>query len=168
MAVVGQAVPGVQTLPVRIYETSRRVMLATPMPGLEPGDIEVTVERDSITVHGRARGPHQHDRPMLVAEWSVGPYHREVRLPSLVAAELTNATYDNGVVVVCMPKLAGHAEAGRAHIRLDAVESTRGEHVGHVGRDVTPTSTREHRAGKHKTGHRAPPSDPHDANVPAK
>jgi HSP20 family molecular chaperone IbpA len=140
-----------QTLPVRIYETARRVMVATPMPGLEPGDIEVTVDADHVTLHGRARGPHQHDVPLLVAEWSVGPYHREVRLPVAVAAELTNATYDNGVVVVCMPKVQKDGVPGRAQFRLDAIEATRGERVGHVGREVIPTSTREHRTGKHKT-----------------
>ena len=139
-----------QTLPVRIYETERRIMVVSPMPGLEPGDIEVTIEGDRVTMHGRARGPHQHDLTLLVSEWSIGPYHREVRLPVRVAAELANATYDNGVVVLCLPKAAAGAAPSRAEIKLDPIEATRGEHVGHVGREVVPTSTREHRAGKHK------------------
>lgn len=157
-----------QTLPVRIYDTERRIMVMTPMPGLEPGDIEVIIEADHVTLHGRARGPHQHDVQLLVAEWSVGPYHREVRLPMAVAAELANATYDNGVLVLCLPKVPPGGVPGRAEFRLDAVESTRGEHVGHVGREVIATSTREHRAGKHVTGHWEPPSDPRDAAPPAK
>jgi HSP20 family molecular chaperone IbpA len=157
-----------QTLPVRMYETRRRVMVVTPMPGLEPSDIEITVDEDRLTLHGRERPRHQHRLPLLLAEWAIGPYHREVSLPAAVAAELTNATYDNGVVVVCMPKVQPGGEPGRARIRLDAVEATRGEHVGHVGREVIPTSTREHRAGKHKTLRWTPPSDARDATVPAK
>jgi HSP20 family molecular chaperone IbpA len=167
MADAVQTLP-MQSLPVRIYETRRRLMVVTPMPGLEPGDIEVTVDADQVTMHGRARGPHQHDVALLVAEWSIGPYHREVRLPVKVSAELTNATYDNGIVVVCMPKVQNGGVPGRAQFRLDAVESTRGERVGHVGRDIIPTSTREHRAGKHRTVHWDPPADPRDAAPPAK
>jgi HSP20 family molecular chaperone IbpA len=157
-----------QTLPVRIYETERRIMVVTPMPGLEPGDIEVTIDADHVTLHGRARGPHQHEVALLVSEWSVGPYHRDLRLPVPVSAELANATYDNGVVVLCLPKVAPGGVPGRAEIRLDAIESTRGEHVGHVGREVIPTSTREHRAGKHKTVRWTPPTDPRDAAPPTK
>ena len=167
MADAVQTLP-MQTLPVRIYETTRLLMVVTPMPGLEPGDIEVTVDRDQVTLHGRARGPHQHDVPLLVAEWSIGPYHREVRLPVHVSAELTNATYDNGIVVLCMPKVPKDGVPGKVQFRLDAVESTRGEHVGHVGREVVPTSTREHRAGKHKTTHRTAPTDARAAAPPAK
>ena len=151
MADTVQTLP-MQTLPVRIYETQRRIMVVTPMPGLEPGDIEVTIDADRVTLHGRARGPHQHDLALLISEWSIGPYHREVRLPMPVAAELTNATYDNGVVVLCLPKAAAGAAPSRAEITLDAIEATRGEYVGHVGREVTPSSTREHRRGKHRTG----------------
>ena len=148
MADTVQTLP-MQTLPVRIYETARLIMLVTPMPGLEPGDIDVTIDANRVTVHGRARGPHQHDLTLLVSEWSIGPYHREVRLPVPVAAELANATYDNGIVVLCLPKVRPGAEPGRAEIRLEVIEATRGEHVGHVGREVIPTSTREHRVGKH-------------------
>lgn len=157
-----------QRLPVRVYETDRKVMVATPMPGLEPGDIEVAIDRDRVTVHGNERGPHQHDLDLVLAEWAIGPYHRELTLPTAVVADLTNATYDNGVLVLSMPKVKPGSVPGRARIRLDAVESTRGEHVGHVGRDAIPTSTREHRAGKHKTPHGEPPSDPRDDAPPAK
>ena len=148
MADTVQTLP-MQTLPVRIYETERRIMVVSPMPGLEPGDIEVTIDAHRVTLHGRARGPHQHELALLISEWSIGPYLREVRLPVPVAAELANATYDNGVVVLCLPKVPAGAEPGRAEFTLDAIEATRGEPVGHVGREVIPTSTREHRAGKH-------------------
>ena len=157
-----------QPLPVRMYETTSRVMVATPMPGLEPRDIEVTVEPERVVIRGHERGPHQHGMKLLIAEWAVGDYYREVALPSSVAAELTNATYDNGVLVVTMPKLQRGQVETRADIRLDAVLATLGEHVGHVGREVTPESTREHRVGKHRTGHQAPLADPGDAAPPAK
>lgn len=72
---------------------------------------------------------------------TVGPYVRELTLPEPVDAELANATYGNGVLVLSLPK----AEAGRkprdAEIRLDVFESTRGARVGHVGHDVRPAKS---------------------------
>ena len=168
MATVAKSERPGQPLPVRMYETPKRVMVAAPMPGLEPRDIEVTVEADHVVIRGRERGPHQHDMKLLVAEWVVGDCHRELTLPTPVAADMTNVTCDNGVLVITMPKLQPGQARRRADIRLDAVTPTRGERVGHVGRDVTPESTREHRAGKHKTGHKAPGAEPDDATPPAK
>lgn len=158
-----------QTVPVRVYRTADRMMVAVPMPGLEPSDIHVTVEADRVTIRGRQRGPRQDDREMVLAEWSVGPYHRELELVEPVAAELVNVTYDNGVLVLAMPTLQDGQPPSRAEIRLEPIESTRGEYVRHVGRDIKPTTTRQHRVGKHRTGHVGPPpADPQDVAPPAK
>jgi HSP20 family protein len=153
-----------QTLPVRLFETSDLLVLATPMPGLEPGDIAVTVEGDRVTIHGNERGPHQHDIKLLLGEWSFGPYHREITLPQAANGELTNATYDNGILVLTMPKLRDGRPIVRADITLQAIQATRGEHVGHVGRKGWPATTKEHRTAKHKTAHR--PSTSSDGETP--
>jgi HSP20 family protein len=137
-----------QALPVRMYQTKERLMLAAPMPGLEPSDISVTVEGDRIIIRGDERGPHQHERDMLIAEWTIGPYYREVDLIQPVNGALTNATYDNGVLVVSMPKMEPGQRGVPAEIQLEPVHATRGEHVGHTGRDIQPTSTEEHRDAK--------------------
>lgn len=91
---------------------------------------------------------------LVLAEWAVGPYYREVSLPEPVNGALTNATYGNGDLVLSMPK-AQAGDALAAEIRLEAVDSTRGEHVGHVGRAVNPTTTRAHRQASHRG---APPA----------
>jgi HSP20 family protein len=158
-----------QILPVRVYRSSNRIMVAAPMPGLEPTDITVTVDGDRVTIEGRERGPRQHNVDLVLAEWTVGPYRRELELIEPVAAELVNATYDNGVLVLAMPTLEDGRPASRAEIRLEPIEATRGEYVRHVGRDITPTTTRQHRVGKHRTGHAGPPpADPQDVAPPAK
>ena len=129
----------------------------------------VSLDGDRVVIEGRERGPRQHDVDLMLAEWTVGPYHRELQLLEPVAAELANVTYDNGVLVVVMPTLDGGRAPSRATIRLDSIEATRGEHVRHVGHAITPTTTRQHRVGKHRTGHAGPPpADPGDVAPPAK
>lgn len=130
-----------QRLPIRVYRSDERVMLAAPMPGLEPEDISVTIHDDRVVLHGEERGPGQHDLDLLVAEWSVGPYHREVELPAAVDGALANATYGNGVLVVSLPKAAGDSST-TAHFQLRPIAATRGERVGHRGKHVAPTTGR--------------------------
>lgn len=132
-----------QLLPVRMYQTEDRLMIAAPMPGLEPGNISVSIEGDRLSIHGEERGPHQHDLDLLLAEWTVGPYFCEVELPQPVNGPLTNATYDNGVFVLAMPKVGPNERGVPAEIRLEALDSTRGRRVGHRGRDIRPAGPRQ-------------------------
>jgi HSP20 family protein len=128
-------------LPVRIYQTRDRIMLAAPMPGLEPGNISVHITDDQITIHGEERAPHQHERDLVLAEWSIGPYHRMVTLPQPINGILTNATYGNGVLVVSMPKMPPGQHGVSTQLRLEPIGAMRGERVGHVGRVIQPMTT---------------------------
>jgi HSP20 family protein len=152
-----QATPGrgPQTVPVRVYEGDGRLMVAAPLPGLEPPDISVTVRGARVVLHGERRGPRQDARRLHLAEWTTGPYHRELTLPQAVDGARANATYGNGVLVVALPK----AEPGRAgrdiELRLEVLAATRGAHVGHTGRDRHQTTTAEHLQRQGETARRA-------------
>ena len=93
------------TVPVRMYQVDDRIMVAAPMPGLEPENISVTIAGVHLTIRGEERGPGQHERDLMLVEWTIGPYYREVLLPQPVNGALTNATYGNGVLVLVMPKV---------------------------------------------------------------
>ena len=137
------------TIPLRIYETDDRIMLAAPMPGLEPNDIDVKIAGARVTIRGEYRGPGQEERDLLAAEWSVGPYEREVILPQPVDGKHTNATYDNGVLVLAMPKTDSSDDALAAWFCLERVHGApRGERIGHTGSAIWPTTTDEHRTSR--------------------
>jgi HSP20 family protein len=136
--------PMAQSIPVRIYQTEELLMVAAPMPGLEPQDISVNIDGRQLTIMGEERGPGQHDRDMLASEWAIGPYHRELTLPEPVNGLLTNATYGNGVLVLSMPKFKEDRKPPPAFFRLEAVNATRGEFVGRSGSEHEPTSTEQH------------------------
>ena len=139
-----------QAVPVRVYQSDEHVMLAAPMPGLEPDDISVDVCGAAVTIRGQERGTGQHQRDLILAEWTIGPYYREVALPQPVDGSLTNATYGNGVLVLSMPKLkAGQSGVG-ANFKLRPIEATRGERVGHAGKEIQPKTSIEHEK-KHAT-----------------
>jgi HSP20 family protein len=134
-----------QTVPVQLHRAQGRLVLAAPMPGLEPQDISVRIHQDRVTIHGEYRGS-RHDQPeTVISEWTMGPYHREVSLPQPVSGGLTNATYGNGVLVLAMPTLEPGAQEGATEFQLEADPGTRGQRVGHVGSEIEPTISTENR-----------------------
>ena len=82
-----------QHIPVKVYRTDERLMIAAPMAGLEPENIVVEVTVDGrLVLHGDLRSMLKEVKELLLDEWSVGVYHRELALPAPVNAECANVT----------------------------------------------------------------------------
>ena len=128
---------------VNSYRTDDRVMVAAPLPGMEPGDIVVEVTAEArLVLHGDFRGALTEQKEVLLEEWSAGSYHRELELPAAVDGELANVTYGNGVLVVVLPVAK---QTRPARLTLEAISPTRGERVGSAGHHpIQPRSTAEH------------------------
>ncbi|HKA31656.1 MAG TPA: Hsp20/alpha crystallin family protein [Candidatus Binatia bacterium] len=133
-----------QKIPVRVYDAKKQIILAAPLPGLEPENISVTLTGNKVSIQGEERGPGQHRRDVIMDEWTIGPYYREVTLPQPVNGNLTNATYGNGVLVLSMPKRSGIAVASGASFRLHPVDAMHGERIGHTGKDIHPQAEAKH------------------------
>jgi HSP20 family protein len=134
-----------QTVPVQLHRAQGRLVLAAPMPGLEPQDISVRIHHGRVTIRGEYRGS-RHDQPeTVISEWTMGPYHRDLSLPQPVSGELTNATYGNGVLVLAMPTLEPGVQEDATEFRLEADTGTRGQRVGHIGSEIEPAIPTENR-----------------------
>lgn len=121
----------VQEIPVKVYRTPDRLMVAAPMPGLEPEDVLVQVTGDGrLVLQGELRGLLKDVKELLVDEWSVGGYYRELPLPNPVDGMHANVTYGNGVVVVVLPT---SSQTTPASLTLETVGPARGQQVGNVG-----------------------------------
>ena len=121
----------VQQIPVKVYRTPDRLMVAAPMPGLEPEDVLVQVTNDGhLILQGELRGMLKNVKELLMDEWSVGGYYRELALPNAVDGIHANVTYGNGVVVVALP-ISNQTTA--ANLTLETVGPARGQQVGNVG-----------------------------------
>src|SRR5437879_6763789 len=100
-------------------------MVAAPMPGLQPEDILVEVTGDGhLILQAVVRALLKDVKELLLDEWSVGSYYREVLLPDAVNAEQANVTYGNGVLVVALP-ISDYTRAAR--LTLDTVGPDHGD-----------------------------------------
>ena len=121
----------IQQIPVKVYRTTDRLMIAAPMPGLEPEDILVEVTGNGLLIlQGELRGLLKDIKEVLLDEWSVGSYYRELALPNAVDGEQANVTYGNGVLVVALPISNGTRPA---RLTLDTVGPAHGERAGNAG-----------------------------------
>lgn len=121
-------------IPVKIYRTPDHLTVAAPMPGLQPEDIAVRITSSGwLQLRGDLRGDLKDVKEVLLNEWSVGGYYRELELPSVVNGALANVTYNNGVLVVAMPI---SSEIQPAELMLERTGQARGERVGHSGHVV--------------------------------
>ena len=120
-----------QQIPVKVYRSSDRLMVAAPMPGLQPEDILVQVtENGHLIIQGELRGLLKDIKELLLDEWSVGGYYSELPLPDAVDGTLANVSYGNGVLVVALPI---SERTHPASLTLDTVGPSRGEHMGKSG-----------------------------------
>lgn len=100
------------SIPVNVYRTEERLMVAALMPGLQPDDITIDVSHQGhMRIHGELRGQLKDWKDVLVEEWQAGGCSRELDLPAAVDASRGHATYENGVMVVVLP-IAQAAVAG--------------------------------------------------------
>ncbi len=118
-------------LPVNLSEANGNLVLAMPMPGTEPESIRIRIsDSDEVDVEALPRGKRAEVAKWYLHEWRVGEYNRMVKLPFPIDSARVNATYDNGVLTISMPR--GTRTIAR-DILLQTVGQAHGEAVGHRG-----------------------------------
>ncbi len=75
------------------------------LPGVDPDDIQVTLEDGLLTIEGETGSESQEQRgDYLLRERRFGRSHRALRLPNSVDAERAQPSYANGVLTITVPK----------------------------------------------------------------
>ena len=93
---------------VDIREDSERFVIAADIPGVEPGDIEVTMENGVLTIKGERKLETQGNgnNGYRRVERAYGSFHRRFTLPDTADAEAISASGKQGVLEVVIPKRA--------------------------------------------------------------
>jgi len=76
------------------------------MPGVNPDDIDVTVENDVLTFKATSSTEREHKEGNdLMKERQDGAFHRLLRLPDTVNPDLTMSYYEQGALTVTSSKV---------------------------------------------------------------
>ena len=90
---------------VDIKEEKDRFVILADIPGVDPKDIEIHMEKGILTIRGErsAEAREEHQRWSRV-ERSYGVFHRRFALPDSANADGISATGRHGVLEIAIPK----------------------------------------------------------------
>jgi HSP20 family protein len=84
---------------VDVYEDEKKVVLKLEVPGIEEKDLDVSVEKNTLTVKGERKfEKEEKEENFHRIERRFGTFYRAFTLPSIVDTESVNASYNAGVL----------------------------------------------------------------------
>jgi HSP20 family protein len=90
---------------IDVSETDNEIVVSAEMPGLERGDVEISIEDDILTIRGeKSVEQEQDDKNYHVSERAYGVFYRALQLPPGVDPSKIQATMSNGVLRITIPK----------------------------------------------------------------
>lgn len=90
-------------LHVDAYATDEEVVITAAVPGMNPEDVEITLEGDTLTIKGEIKGPMENVN-YLLQERPCGRFQRTLRLNIPVQADKAEATFEKGILTLVIPK----------------------------------------------------------------
>ena len=95
-----------KTLPLDVLERGEDIVIRASLPGMDPNDINATLEGNVLTIRGQTEAEAEHqDAGYVLRERRTGAFHRTLRLPNTVDTDKVSTRYEAGVLTVTFPKL---------------------------------------------------------------
>ena len=90
---------------VDIQEEENRCLIRADVPGVEPKELDISLEDGVLTLEGKrdTRFDEEKNGVHRVERLS-GRFHRRFNLPDTADSESISADYNNGVLVISVPK----------------------------------------------------------------
>ncbi|MDH5255998.1 MAG: Hsp20/alpha crystallin family protein, partial [Gammaproteobacteria bacterium] len=100
------AAPNAWLPPFDLLETEAEYVVRLDIPGAHRENLDITLVGTLLTLSGRRELPAaEPTERRLHAEREWGEFHRMIRLPAAVVTERITATYQDGVLLVHLPKV---------------------------------------------------------------
>jgi HSP20 family protein len=114
-----------------ISERKDAYLVTVELPGVEAEDLEITLEDGLLTIQGERHFAHDSsEQHFHRVERRYGAFRRAITLPAQVQAEQIEASVDNGVLQILVPKMEEATpkrikiRPGRAEIPAASSEDT--------------------------------------------
>jgi HSP20 family protein len=87
-----------------LYESGDNVVAVVELPGMRKEDIDISLHDGTLTISGERKRESTNGEAAQRTERYVGTFRRSIALPTRVDASNVNATYENGILKVSLPK----------------------------------------------------------------
>ena len=91
---------------VEVYEKADKFIVRAELPGMKKEEIDVSVVGDTLTITGERKAESEvKDEDYYRCELCYGKFSRSVGLPAAVNAAKVDASYENGILEITLPKV---------------------------------------------------------------
>jgi HSP20 family protein len=147
----GNVITSTWFAPTDVSEDQNSLRITMELPGVDPNDVRLSLENNILTIRGEKKQQAEENNERVHRfERTYGMFERTFALPNSVDPERIEARYENGVLVVSIPK-AERAKPREIRVNTSAAGSTQ-VHTGAQSQRVGGGSQR----GKGGDGSRDP------------
>jgi HSP20 family protein len=90
-------------MPIDAYRKGEEFVVQFDLPGVDPESIDLTVEKNVLTVHAERRRPAEEGVELVVGERPQGTFSRQLFLGETLDSERIDARYNDGVLTLTVP-----------------------------------------------------------------
>ncbi|MET9503543.1 Hsp20/alpha crystallin family protein [Streptomyces sp. NPDC006622] len=106
---LAQTASAAGTIPTDAWRDEEALYLQFDLPGMDRSSIEVSTERDTLTLAAERPSPIPAEARPLLTERPTGRFTRRLTLSDALDTAAAEASYDNGVLTLRIP-LAAHVK----------------------------------------------------------
>lgn len=109
---------------INVCETDQEFRIDAELPGVPEDSIDVTLSDDTLTIRGEKKAERSEKREDYhLMERSYGSFARSIRLPFAIKPEEVQASMQNGVLTLTLPKTGAQQKLHRIQIARGAAQS---------------------------------------------
>jgi HSP20 family protein len=103
---------------INVSETDNEIRITAELPGVTEKDIDVSLDDDVLTIRGEKKFERKNEKENFhFVERSYGTFQRSLRLPYAVDSEQVQASFENGVLTVTVPKTGRQERSRRIQVQ---------------------------------------------------
>jgi HSP20 family protein len=126
------------TLPLDVTTDADGLSVEAALPGIKPDDVEITVEDGTLTISGTTQEARNGEEgSYLVQEIRRGTFSRSLTLPNGLEADKADATFENGVLKLRIPKAE---QAKPRQIKIAPVTESNGRRASNSPAELSAKS----------------------------
>ena len=93
------------TIPLDMYQTADNLVVKASLPGFKPEEVEISITGDTLTIRGEHKEEMEvKEEDYFCRERRYGSFSRTVTLPVSIKSDRAEATFENGVLTLTLPK----------------------------------------------------------------
>jgi HSP20 family protein len=93
------------TVALDMYQTDNDVVVKASLPGFKPEEVDISISGDTLTLKGEHKEEKEtKEKDYFYQERRYGSFSRTVTIPVEVKSEKADATFEDGVLILTLPK----------------------------------------------------------------